>query len=118
MDIQAVPDTVISTPPTAIKGNQKVESITINQKEKQREIKTDGVFIEAGNIPLTALVKDIGVKLDEKGFIEVDKNMATNDKGVFSAGDVCNASSLKQFITAVATGSIAAQSAYHYLKKK
>lgn len=100
---------------TEIYGDKNVKGI---KTDSGKDISLDGVFIEAGNIPLTALVKDIGVKLDEKGFIEVDKNMITNVKGVFSAGDVCNASSLKQFITAVATGSIAAQSAYHYLKKK
>lgn len=98
-----------------IYGDKFVKGV---KTDSGKDIKLDGIFIEAGNIPLTELVKNIDVKLDDKGFIMVDKNMATSSSGVFAAGDICDATSLRQVITAVATGSIAAQGAYNYLKKK
>jgi thioredoxin reductase (NADPH) len=61
------------------------------------------------------LAKDLGVSLDERGYIQVDRQQATNIPGAFAAGDITNATELKQFITSASEGSIAAQSAYNYL---
>ena len=82
-----------------------------------KDIKLDAVFIEVGHIPLSDLAKGLGVTLDKKGFISVDKNQCTNVSGLFAAGDITNGTSLKQFITSAAEGSIAAQSVYYYLQK-
>jgi len=97
-----------------IYGEKFVKGIKTDTK---KDIKVDAVFIEIGHLPLNDLAKNIGVKLDEKGFISVDKNHATNIPGVFAAGDITNATSLKQFITSAAEGSIAAQGVYSYLQK-
>jgi thioredoxin reductase (NADPH) len=100
---------------TKIYGGKFVRGVKLGNG---KNVSLDGVFIEAGSIPLAELVKEIGVKLNEKGFIIVDRDMSTNVKGVFAAGDISDYSSLKQLITAVASGSIAAQGVYHYLNKK
>lgn len=97
-----------------IYGDRFVKGI---KTDTGKDIKLDGVFIEVGHLPLSVLAKSIGVKLDEKGFIQVDKNQATNIPGLFAAGDITNATSLKQFITSAAEGSIAAQAVYSYLQK-
>ncbi|MDP3729035.1 MAG: FAD-dependent oxidoreductase [bacterium] len=97
-----------------IYGDKFVKGIKTDTK---KDIKVDAVFVEIGHLPLSALAKSIGVKLDAKGFIPVDKNHATNIHGVFAAGDITNATSLKQFITSAAEGSIAAQGVYYYLQK-
>ncbi len=81
-----------------------------------KDIKLDGVFVEIGHLPLSDLAKQLGVALDSYGFVKVTKNQETNIPGVFAAGDISDATTLKQFITAAAEGSIAAQSAYRYLK--
>lgn len=97
-----------------IYGEKFVKGIKTDTK---KDIKLDGVFIQIGHLPLSSLAKSIGVTLDGKGFIPVDKNHATNVPGVFAAGDITNATSLKQFITSAAEGSIAAQGVYYYLQK-
>jgi thioredoxin reductase (NADPH) len=102
-----------------IRGDKFVKSVIIkdvktNQKE---ELDTDGVFISIGTIPTAELAKDIGVRLDDKGFIEVDKEQKTSIQGVFAAGDCCN-NSLKQLVSACSDGAIAATSAYTYIMEK
>lgn len=65
-----------------------------------------GIFVFAGYVPNTALVKDM-VQLDAQGCILTDANMQTSIPGVFAAGDVC-VKPLRQVVTAVADGALAA----------
>nr|WP_258175658.1 FAD-dependent oxidoreductase [Bifidobacterium callitrichos] len=67
---------------------------------------TFGVFVFAGFIPNTTLVRDF-VDLDDPGYIRVDAKQRTNVPGVYAAGDVC-AKDLRQVVTAVADGAVAA----------
>lgn len=83
-----------------------------------KDIKLDGVFVEIGYIPLSDLAKSLGVKLTEYGFVKVTKNQETNISGIFAAGDISDATTLKQFITSASEGSIAAQSAYFHVRRK
>lgn len=99
-----------------ISGRNFVESIKIRNKNgKIKKISVDGIFIEIGSIPAAELVKRIGVRLDKNGFIIINEKKETNVHGVFAAGDITN-SQLKQDVTAVADGAIAALSAYRFLK--
>jgi len=102
-----------------IKGNKLVSSIEIENidTKKKREFKVQGVIVEIGMEPLTELAKKLGVKLDEKGFIMTNNEMKTNMPGIFAAGD-CTVKPLRQIVTAVSDGAIAAYSAYEYLKQK
>jgi len=80
----------------------------------------DGVFIEIGQVPSSVLTKELGVDLDEKGYIKVAPTMATNIPGVFAAGDIAAISGgiiFRQFITSAADGARAAASVYQYLNK-
>ncbi len=80
----------------------------------------DGVFIEIGQVPSSVLAKELGVDLDEKGYIKVAPTMATNIPGVFAAGDLAAVEGgvlFRQFITAAADGARAAASVYQYLNK-
>ena len=67
---------------------------------------TFGVFVFAGFVPNTSLVRDF-VKLDERGYIITDSKQRTNVLGNYAAGDVC-AKDLRQVVTAVADGAVAA----------
>ena len=73
------------------------------------------MFIYVGNTPSSSLLKDI-VKTDKKGFIITDENMLTSQHGIFAAGDV-RQKLLRQVVTAVADGAIAAVAADKYISE-
>lgn len=102
-----------------IKGTEKVEGIILKNPHKgSQEIKVDGVFIEVGQVPSSALVKQLGVELDERGYIKVNPGMATDVPGVFAAGDIAAIQGgilFRQFVTAASDGARAAASVYQYL---
>lgn len=103
--------------PIEIEGSSKVEEIKIETKGKKKSIKLDGVFVEIGAIPVTAITKRLGIKTDGEGYLDVNSDMETNVQGVFAAGDAIK-SKLKQVVVASAHGAIAARSAFDFLKKK
>lgn len=67
---------------------------------------TFGVFVFAGYEPETSLLRDI-VKLNEYGYVITDSNRKTNVDGLYAAGDICE-KNLRQVVTAVSDGAIAA----------
>jgi thioredoxin reductase (NADPH) len=98
-----------------IKGDGVVKSIVVKNTKTNEiaEVETDGVFVFIGYEPSSDEFIDY-VKLDEKGNIMSDENMNTNVPGIFVAGDV-RSKLLKQVVTAVADGAIAAISAEKYI---
>lgn len=98
----------------------KVTGVKLDRPyQNSEQLNLDGVFIEIGGVPGTSLVVPLGVELDEKGFVKVDKEMSTNVAGLFCAGDMTTESLvLQQMITAQAQGAIAAASAFKFLKGK
>lgn len=104
-----------------IKGDgAKVTGLVLdNPHLGNQELKTDGVFIEIGGVPGTSLLRPLGVELDETGYVKVNEEMGTNVQGLFAAGDFTTASKvLQQMITACAQGSVAAASAYKFIKQE
>jgi len=101
-----------------LKGEGKLSSIVLRNKETNQhsELQVDGLFVEVGEIPNNKLARDIGVKLDEEGYVLVDSYQRTNVPGVLAAGDItCHP--LKQISSAVGQGAVAATEAFNYLKK-
>jgi thioredoxin reductase (NADPH) len=100
-----------------IKGDKFVKSAVLyNKKTKEnKEVPIDGVFVSFGAVPTSGIAKDLGIKVDDTGYIEVDKNQSTNVPGVFAAGDCCN-NSAKKIVTAAGDGALATETAYFYLK--
>ncbi|MFH0776346.1 MAG: FAD-dependent oxidoreductase [Patescibacteria group bacterium] len=92
-------------------GKEKVEGVRL---DNGTEIKLDGVFIEIGRIPRSELAKDLGIALNAKGEIKIDRFARTNVPGIFAAGDVTDAD-WKQAITGVAEGAHAAHEAFEFL---
>ncbi len=95
-------------------GVNKLEKLVLSKPYNgSNELSLDGMFVEIGALPNTALAKTIGIELDDKGYITVDNEMKTNIDGVFAAGDTVNFfGGFKQAITAAAMGAVAATSAY------
>lgn len=79
----------------------------------QKTLTTDGVFPFIGSKPVTGFASELGI-LDESGYIVVNEFMETAVPGIYGAGDVC-AKGLRQIVTAVSDGAVAAQRIYHYL---
>ena len=96
-----------------IKGEMAVTSVTLLRDGKEEDYKTDAVFVAIGDDPSNELAKELGVALDDGGYIITDKKQATNVDGVYSAGDITGG--VKQWIVACGEGAVAAISAYDYL---
>ena len=73
-----------------------------------------GIFVFAGTQPHTELVEHL-VDLGPDGGILTDESMATRTPGLFAAGDI-RSKRLRQVVTAVSDGAIAATSAYAFLR--
>ena len=80
---------------------------------QEQEIPCDGIFVSIGRQPATELVKG-QVELDPAGYIVADESTRTNLPGVFAVGDV-RTKSLRQVVTAVSDGAVAAHHADEYL---
>ncbi|MCA1021337.1 MULTISPECIES: thioredoxin-disulfide reductase [Halobacillus] len=94
----------------------KVGSVTLHNRktDEEYEFDTNGAFIYIGMIPLSQPFTSLGIT-NEQGYIETDENMETKVPGVFAAGDI-REKELRQIVTATGDGSIAAQSAQHYIE--
>lgn len=74
-----------------------------------------GIFVYTGTQPHTELVEHL-VDLAPDGGILTDESMATRTPGLFAAGDI-RSKRLRQVVTAVSDGAIAATSAYAFLRR-
>jgi len=100
---------------TQIHGENTVTGVTIlNRKTGESfEKNVDGVFVEIGLIPNSALVQGI-LELNEYQEILVDCHCRTSAPGIFAAGDVTSVP-FKQIIIACGEGAKAALSANEYI---
>lgn len=77
---------------------------------EKREIPCDGLFVSIGRTPNTAMFPEL---TKEDGYIVADETTRTNIPGVFAVGDV-RTKPLRQIVTAVADGAVAA----HYAEQR
>ncbi len=99
---------------TEVSGDKFVEKIKL---DTGKNIELQGLFIEVGGTPAAALAADIGVKLNDKNYIEVSNEMKTSCDGVYAAGDITTGSAgFQQLVTASSEGAIAAFNAYKFIK--
>lgn len=76
---------------------------------------TFGVFVFAGYVPATDLVRGV-VELDDYGYVVTHGYLETSVPGVYAAGDL-RAKNLRQVVTATADGAIAAVELERYAKQ-
>ncbi|KAB8292044.1 FAD-dependent oxidoreductase [Bifidobacterium avesanii] len=76
---------------------------------------TFGVFVFAGYVPATSLVKGV-VELDDHGYVVTHGYLETSVPGVYAAGDL-RVKNLRQVVTATADGAIAAVELERYAKQ-
>lgn len=113
-NIEVLWDSVV----TEIKGIKNAEAVVVKDEKsgKEKTVKTDGVFIAIGEIPVSEIASSIGVKTDAAGFIEVDRYQRTNIPRIYAAGDVTGG--VRQIVTATGSGSVAVLSAFEDLSKE
>ena len=104
-----------------VEGDGVLRSITwkdlVSGEETTHKEENDtfGVFVFAGYEPETSLVKGLA-EIDERGYIITDKSQMTTRDGLFAAGDVC-IKPLRQVVTAVGDGALAATELEKYVVK-
>lgn len=102
-----------------VEGDGLLESITFRNNETGEEMTETydkgsfGVFVFAGRVPATGLLEGLA-ELDGHGYVVTNERMETSTPGLFAAGDV-RQKSLRQIVTAVSDGAIAATSVAAYL---
>lgn len=90
----------------------KVKSVTDGTI---KELDCDGIFISIGRTPATDFLKE-SVDIDEDGYVVADESTKTNVDGVYAVGDV-RTKILRQVVTAVSDGAVAAYYAEEYLSE-
>lgn len=124
---KTIGDKVLATPNIEVhfdmeiveaKGTHQLQSASfINTKTKQTKSYENeegfGIFVFAGYVPANDLFKE-QIELSQSGNIIVDINQKTSIDGVYGAGDICQ-KELRQVVTAVSDGAIAATSLEKYI---
>ncbi|HNU96972.1 MAG TPA: FAD-dependent oxidoreductase [Candidatus Portnoybacteria bacterium] len=99
-----------------VNGKNWLEEIILDNGNK---LQASGLIIEAGSVPNTVLLEELGVEINEFGFIKVDEAQKTNIKGIFAAGDITTGSNnFRQVVTAVSEGAIATLEVFKFLNNK
>ena len=103
---------------TTVSGLTHTEKLTgVNLKNVQTgeesDLALDGLFISIGRAPETGLFAG-QIALDAQGYIAADETTRTSLPGVFAVGDV-RTKPMRQIVTAVGDGAVAALYAEEYL---
>ncbi|PID83614.1 hypothetical protein CSB11_00160 [Candidatus Campbellbacteria bacterium] len=107
---------ILNTEVKEVLGGVFVNGIVVknNKTNKEKEMKTDGIFVEIGSVPATGFSEDI--KKDKTGHIKINcKNQRTNVNGIWAAGD-CTDVLYRQNGIAMGDAIKAIEDIYIYLK--
>ena len=95
----------------------KDELTAVEYKDKDGNIRyheIPAVFVAIGQIPDNKAFSNL-VDLDKEGYIVADETCKTKTEGLFVAGD-CRTKAVRQVVTAVADGGVAATNASLYIE--
>ncbi len=98
-------------------ADKRIEGIKVKDVNtgEEKTILCDGVFVSIGRKPTTEFLAG-AVLLDSAGYIVADESTETSVDGVYAVGDV-RTKVLRQVVTAVSDGAVAAHYAEEYLAK-
>lgn len=103
-----------------VEGDSAVRRVTLKDRKSGKETVYTaddgdfyGVFVFVGYAPENGLIRG-KVELDPQGYVITDRDQKTNIDGVYAAGDIC-VKNLRQVVTAVSDGAVAATSLERYL---
>lgn len=100
-----------------IAGDTQVHAVRLRHRESGAEqtLPVDGVFVAIGMEPQNAFCGRL-IATDAQGYFAAGEDCRTNVPGAFVAGD-CRAKPLRQLVTAMADGAVAATEAADFLSK-
>ena len=109
---------VLNTVVKRIEGGDVVEKLVLEdvKRKTESELLVQGVFVAVGEQPQNELALKLGVRVDDHGFVVVDRGQRTSVEGVYAAGDITGG--VRQIVTACAEGAVAALSSTEVLGKK
>lgn len=103
-----------------VEGDSAVRRVVLKDRKTGKETMHTaedgdfyGVFVFVGYAPENGLLKG-RVELNPQGYVITDRDQKTNIDGVYAAGDIC-VKNLRQVVTAVSDGAVAATSLEKYL---
>lgn len=115
--VRATPviEPVLETVVQEIRGENRVETIILKNLRNGmlREIALSGVFVAIGNRPNTGWLQGV-VELDPQGYVITDGELVSSHPSILAAGD-CRVKPLRQVVTAVSDGALAADTAARHL---
>jgi len=94
-------------------GSEKLVRIRNLATGEERDERFDGIFISVGEIPNNRLAGELGLEMDEKGYVKTDRFQRTNVNNVYAVGDITGG--VKQIIVACGEGAVAALAAFEDL---
>ena len=114
-NIEFICDTILEEIVGSDDVNGSVEKVILKNVNSGdiKEMAMDGVFIYVGIVPNTGF---IDVEKTGEGFIVTNEKMESSVEGIYAAGD-CRVTPLRQVVTAVSDGAIAAASAHEFVSK-
>ena len=121
-ELKEHPDVTISyrTEVARVEGDSAIRRVVLRNRDSGEETACEtgtddffGVFVFVGYAPESGLLKG-EIELDPAGYVVTDREQQTNVSGVYAAGDIC-VKPLRQVVTAVSDGAIAATSMEKYL---
>ena len=100
---------------TQLDADGRLQAVTVKNlvTGEESRVECDGIFISVGRNPASGLVKD-QLELDAAGYILAGESTETSIPGVYAVGDV-RTKQLRQIVTAVSDGAMAATMAEEYL---
>lgn len=100
---------------TELIAEERVKAVKVTNVKTgvEQQIPCHGVFVSVGRVPTTGLLEG-QLQLDAGGYIVADESTKTGIPGVYAVGDV-RTKELRQIVTAVADGAVAAHQAEQYL---
>jgi thioredoxin reductase (NADPH) len=101
---------------TSARGGDRLTHLTWRDGRGQQDVElaAGGLFLMIGALPRTGWLHEVGVDLDDKGFVTTHGAFETSVPGLFAAGDV-RAGSVKRVASAVGEGSVVISAVHAFL---
>jgi thioredoxin reductase (NADPH) len=102
---------------TSVRGEDRLTDLTWRDGRRHQDVhlKAGGLFLMIGALPSTTWLHDVGVGLDDKGFVTTHGAFETSVPGLFAVGDV-RAGSVKRVASAVGEGSVVISAVHSFLR--
>jgi thioredoxin reductase (NADPH) len=102
---------------TSARGKDRLTQLTWRDGLRHQDVQLEagGLFLMIGALPRTTWLHEVGVELDDKGFVTTHGAFETSVSGLFAVGDV-RAGSVKRVASAVGEGSVVISEVHAFLR--